>query len=43
MPALIVNEYIHVRGPHLSQNDQFNNVGESKYKCLSQGSLENLN
>lgn len=28
MPALVVNEYIHARRPHLSQNDQFNNVGE---------------
>ena len=28
MPALVVNEYIRVRRPCLSQNDQFNNVGE---------------
>lgn len=28
MRALVGNEYIHVRRPHLSQNDQFSNVGE---------------
>lgn len=28
MPALVVNEYIHVRRQCLSQNDRFNNVGE---------------